>query len=88
MDKIISEAQGNPDYTAVVVGGGRSAQEWVQSPVSHGSRSNGSLLSLSSHLARHGIRVTVVFEKADAVLACPIQLPDWIRKSRYAMNFL
>ncbi|KAF8551014.1 FAD/NAD(P)-binding domain-containing protein [Imleria badia] len=64
VDQILSEVQVNPDYSVVVVGGGKSAQD------------------ISSHLARHGIRVTVVFEKVDALLAYPIQLPEWIRKSR------
>ncbi|KAI9571710.1 FAD/NAD-P-binding domain-containing protein [Boletus coccyginus] len=65
VDHILSEAQVNPDYSVVVVGGGKSSQD------------------ISSHLARHGIKVAVVFEKADGVLASPVQLPDWIRKSRF-----
>ncbi|KAG9308599.1 FAD/NAD(P)-binding domain-containing protein [Chiua virens] len=68
-DQILSEAQANPDYSAVVIGGGRSAQD------------------ISSLLARHGIRVSVVFEKADGFLAAPVQLPDWIRKSRFLAVF-
>lgn len=44
------------------------------------------LSSISAHLARHGTKVTVVFEKADAVLAYPIQLPDWFRKSRFVFR--
>ncbi|KAG6381877.1 FAD/NAD(P)-binding domain-containing protein [Boletus reticuloceps] len=62
--QILREAQANPDYSVVVVGGGKSAQD------------------ISSHLARHGISATVVFDKTDAVIAAPVQLPDWIRKSR------
>ena len=51
-------------------------------------RSNEWFLSISSHLARHGIGVTVVFEKVDALLAYPIQLPECVRKSRYVSGVL
>ncbi|KAF8839448.1 FAD/NAD(P)-binding domain-containing protein [Paxillus ammoniavirescens] len=64
VDQILTDAKINPDYSVIVVGGGKSAQD------------------ISSHLARQGVKVTVVFEKADAILAYPIQLPECIRKSR------
>ncbi|KAJ3726854.1 FAD/NAD(P)-binding domain-containing protein [Lentinula raphanica] len=38
---------------------------------------------IASYLASKGTRVTVVFEKADAVLASPIPLPGFIRRSRF-----
>ncbi|KIJ65798.1 hypothetical protein HYDPIDRAFT_109816 [Hydnomerulius pinastri MD-312] len=63
-DQIMSDAKLNPDYSVVVVGGGKSAQD------------------ISAYLARHGVNVTVIFEKADAILAYPIQLPECVRKSR------
>ncbi|KAH7883153.1 FAD/NAD-P-binding domain-containing protein [Phlebopus sp. FC_14] len=64
VDQILSGGKLNSDYSVVVVGGGKSAQD------------------ISSYLARQGVNVTVVFEKADAILAYPIQLPECIRKSR------
>ncbi|KAF9228314.1 FAD/NAD(P)-binding domain-containing protein [Gyrodon lividus] len=64
VDQILSDAKLNPDYSVVIVGGGKSAQD------------------ISSYLARQCVQVTVVFEKADAILAYPIQLPDCVRKSR------
>ncbi|KAF9240381.1 FAD/NAD(P)-binding domain-containing protein [Melanogaster broomeanus] len=64
VDQILNDAKLNPDYSVVVVGGGKSAQD------------------LSAYLACQGVNVTVVFDKADAILAYPIQLPECIRKSR------
>ncbi|KAK7676325.1 hypothetical protein QCA50_020708 [Cerrena zonata] len=38
---------------------------------------------VASHLANRGRRVQVVFETADAIIAAPIPLPPFIRKSRF-----
>ncbi|KAJ3783118.1 hypothetical protein GGU10DRAFT_405562 [Lentinula aff. detonsa] len=38
---------------------------------------------IASYLASREVRVTVVFERADAVLASPIPLPSFIRRSRF-----
>ena len=38
--------------------------------------------SVSANLARHGIRVSMVFTASDAVMAAPIPYPAMIRKSR------
>ncbi|EJU02001.1 FAD/NADP-binding domain-containing protein [Dacryopinax primogenitus] len=49
---------------AVIVGGGKSAQD------------------IAAYLANHGTKVLVIFESTDAVLACPVPWPDFIRRSR------
>ncbi|KAL4071251.1 hypothetical protein V8B97DRAFT_1871036 [Scleroderma yunnanense] len=65
VDRILEDHKVNPDYSVVVVGGGKSAQD------------------ISALLARLGVKVTIVFERLDAFLAYPVQLPDSIRKSRF-----
>ena len=75
----------------VVVGGGKSAQECV--PNSHASIARAaslmpSVYSVSSNLARRGIRVSMVFVASDAVMATPIPYPAFVRKSRYVTCLL
>ncbi|KAI6046404.1 FAD/NAD(P)-binding domain-containing protein [Pisolithus marmoratus] len=65
LDRILEGHKAIPDYSVLVVGGGKSAQD------------------VSSLLTRLGVKVTVVFEKTDALLAYPIELPDVLRKSRF-----
>lgn len=65
LDRILEDHKTNPDYSVLVVGGGKSAQD------------------ISALLTRRGVKVTVVFEKTDAFLAYPIELPAFLRKSRF-----
>ncbi|KAI6046405.1 FAD/NAD(P)-binding domain-containing protein [Pisolithus marmoratus] len=65
LDRILEDHKAIPDYSVLVIGGGKSAQD------------------ISSLLTRLGVKVTVVFEKTDAFLAYPIELPAGIRRSRF-----
>ncbi|KAI6096926.1 FAD/NAD(P)-binding domain-containing protein [Pisolithus croceorrhizus] len=65
LDQILEDHKAIPDYSVLVVGGGKSAQD------------------VSTLLTRFGVKVTVVFEKTDAFLAYPIELPAILRKSRF-----
>ncbi|KAG6335021.1 hypothetical protein ID866_4066 [Astraeus odoratus] len=65
INRILDDHRVDPNYTVVVVGGGKSAMD------------------ISGYLALQGIKVSVVFEKTDAFLAYPLQLPEFIRKSRF-----
>ncbi|KAJ6462046.1 FAD/NAD-P-binding domain-containing protein [Mycena vitilis] len=68
----ISPGHESAATSIVVVGGGKSAQERVSS----------NLQNMSAYLANEGRSVTIVFETADAFLASPRPLPEFIRKSR------
>ncbi|KZT54410.1 FAD/NAD(P)-binding domain-containing protein [Calocera cornea HHB12733] len=63
-DEVLA-ACGGVGGRAVIVGGGKSAQD------------------ISAYLANRGRKVSVVFESTDAILAYPIPLPDFIRRSRF-----
>ncbi|KAI6131220.1 FAD/NAD(P)-binding domain-containing protein [Pisolithus croceorrhizus] len=65
LDRMLEDHKAIPDYSVLVVGCGKSAQD------------------ISALLARFGVKVTVVFEKTDAFLAYPIELPAIFRKSRF-----
>ena len=65
----------------VVVGGGKSAQEWVR-PCVHPGLHLTVASSAAAFLATEGRPVTMIFRTADAFLASPNPLPDYIRKSR------
>lgn len=65
LDQILEDHKAIPDYSVLVVGGGKSAQD------------------MSALLTRHGVKVTIVFEKTDAFLAYPIELPAILRRSRF-----
>lgn len=65
LNRILQDQKAIPDYSVLVVGGGKSAQD------------------ISAFLTRLGVKVTVVFEKTDAFLAYPIELPQCLRKSRF-----
>ncbi|KAI6115961.1 FAD/NAD(P)-binding domain-containing protein [Pisolithus sp. B1] len=70
LDRILEDHKVIPDYSVLVVGCGKSAQEY------------GSFLTLNGRFI-HKAQVTVVFEKTDAFLAYPIELPAVLRKSRF-----
>ncbi|KZO93494.1 FAD/NAD-P-binding domain-containing protein [Calocera viscosa TUFC12733] len=63
IDEILAACEGATGC-AVVVGGGKSAQD------------------IAAYLANQGKKVGMVFESTDAILAYPIPLPDFIRRSR------
>ncbi|KAI6098806.1 FAD/NAD(P)-binding domain-containing protein [Pisolithus croceorrhizus] len=65
LDRILEDHKAIPDYSVLVVGCGKSAQD------------------MSALLTRFGVKVTVVFEKTDAFLAYPTELPAVLRKSRF-----
>ena len=69
----------------VVVGGGKSAQEYVLAFQSL-SDSDGYTVhgSICAYLANEGRKVTMVCHNLDAFTAGPKPLPDFIRKSRCA----
>ena len=52
-------------------------------PALHVLASLTSSSSVAAFLANQGRRVSVVFEKADAVIASKTPVPEFIRKSRY-----
>ncbi|KAF7346580.1 FAD /NAD-P-binding domain-containingprotein [Mycena sanguinolenta] len=58
-----------PKYKSIVIVGG-------------GEVCARAILSIAAYLANAGKKVTVVFKTADAFLASPMPLPDFIRKSR------
>jgi hypothetical protein len=43
---------------------------------------------MAAYLANEGRKVTVVFETADAFLASPRPLPEFIRKSRHVLDVI
>lgn len=70
------------DDAIVVVGGGKSAQEYATFDCSDALELIMCHISIAAYLANKGRRVSVVFDTADSFMAVSRPLPDFIRKSR------
>ncbi|TFK38930.1 hypothetical protein BDQ12DRAFT_735153 [Crucibulum laeve] len=69
-------------HPIVVIGGGKSAQEWVLSPSRRARAEPIVSFSACTYLVNEGRRVANVFETVNAFVASPKPLPNFIRKSR------
>lgn len=69
--------------TVLVIGGGKSAMEYVSPLIVYNSTVDVFItLSICAKLANEGRRVIIAFETPDAFIAAPVTLPNFIRKSR------